>query len=574
MSLKTTARIYLRDALTAFDRAPAEVALAVLSAVLFSYTLELEGPFQAWVQVAVGLFIAFAFAWTATLLHGMRAIDSRRRWTITVIGALGAVLYITVIKDIDEGSETWRAFMLVSGVVLLVLAAPAWMRSEQSASLRLRRINGRFLLRALAIGLYGLALFGGLALALAAITKLFELKLQSNIYGHVFGWIMLVLVPWVIVGGLESYLEPLDRVSDVARVVHRLASFLVPPLLVLYYGILFVYAFRIVLTGELPKNLVSPMVLAAGLLTALAAVLFDPLPEDQRTGHRILRVAPLLFVPLVPLGLWALVMRIEEYGWTEFRLLRVVGLALLLLLAIFGALQFVRRRPFSLRAIPLLLGGALLLAALGPWSVLAIARRDQQGRLAAALREAEVDVRRPVVAGDTTRRVIPRPLFDRINNTAGYLQSHFGVDAVAAVTGVEASRAPRAWSIADYFKLAPAFLDSLPTVVNGSLAVGAPVRLGETVVYRVATPSPQVILQGTDARLMFGGLVLRADLDTLLVYLPGLRRRDQRPLPAITVPVYDATQRKRGDLVVTEAMVVQRRDSVRFDRLDGILILR
>jgi hypothetical protein len=467
--------------------------------------------------------------------------------------------------------------MLVVGVVLLVFAAPAWVNSDQSPSLRLRRINGRFLLRTIAIGLYGLALFGGLALALAAIDNLFELKLHQEIYGHVFGWIMLVLVPWVIVGGLESYLEPLDRVSDVARVVHRLTSFLVPPLLVLYYGILFVYAVRIVTTGELPKNLVSPMVLAAGLLTALAAVLFDPLPDDTRTGQRILRLTPLFFVPLVPLGLWALVLRIDEYGWTEFRLLRVLALTLLFVLALLGALQFLRRRSFSLRVIPVVLGVVLLLAAVGPWSVLAIARRDQQKRLASALQEAQVDVRRAAAPGDTTRRVIPRALYDRINNTATYLQAHFGVEATAAVTGLAARLHPRAESLADQLKLVAASTptDSMPSLIHGSLAVGAAVRAGESTIYRVTSSTATVFLRGTDVVFRLGGLSLHADLDTLLMYLPaGRYQRDQRPLPPLTVPVFDAGQRKRGDLVVLEAMVVQRRDSVRFDRLDGVLILR
>jgi hypothetical protein len=545
MSLQETARGYLRDATTAFNRAPAEVALAVLSAVLLSYAIEGEYRFEAWLQMAVGIFIVFAAAWTGTLLHAMGSISLRNRWALTIAGALVAFVYLLVGADFTLESEVWRAFMLVVGTALLVFGAPAWSADDAEPSLRLRRINGRFILRTLGIGLYGLALFGGLALALAAIDNLFELKLKGQIYAHVFGWIMLVLVPWVIVGGLDSYLEPLDRVSDVARVVHRLASFLVPPLIVLYYGILFVYAVRIITTGEMPKNLVSPMVLAAGLLTAVAAILFDPRPGETRAGSRVLRVTPLLFLPLVPLGFWALGTRINEYGWTEF---------------------LVRRRPFGLRVIPALLGVTLLLAAVGPWSILAFAKRDQQARLSEALRAANVTAQN-ATPRDTARKVIPRELYDRINNTAQYLQSHFGDDAVPL--------GGDGYNFADRLGLRPAINDTLPSSLFGTLPPGTAVLTEVGTVLRIAVSNlPVQVRDGMTIVTIRPGLT--ADIAPVMAHMQvgPMHRREQRRLPGMSVPVLDAAQVKRGDLVVLEAVVEQRRDSVRVTRLEGILILR
>jgi hypothetical protein len=196
MSLKSTARGYLRDAVSAFQNAPAEVALAVLAAALLSYSIEQDQDVAIWMHMAAGIFIAFALAWCGTLLHAMGAIDNVRRWMITIAGALGAAAFLLLIESPLLGSENWRAFMIVAGLIALVFAAPAWVPSDHLPSLRFRRINGRFLLRTIGIGLYGLALFAGLALALSAIDKLFELKLKGEIYAHTFGWIMVVLVPW------------------------------------------------------------------------------------------------------------------------------------------------------------------------------------------------------------------------------------------------------------------------------------------------------------------------------------------------------------------------------------------
>jgi hypothetical protein len=573
MTIKDTARGYLRDALTAFNRAPTEVALAVLCAVLLSVALEGNHPFETWVQFAIAIFIAFACAWTATLLHGMHAISTRTRWLVTLAGALAAALYALLVQDMQREAEGWRALMLVVGVVLLAAAAPAWIAHDQAASLRLRRINGRFLLRAIGIGLYGLALFGGLALALAAIDNLFELELKGEIYGHVFGWIMLVLVPWVIVGGIASYLEPLDQVSDVARVVQRLTAFLVPPLLALYYLILVVYALRILITGELPKNLVSPMVLAAGLLTALALTLFDPAPQDARVGQRALRWAPLLFLLLSPLGMWALAARIDQYGWTEFRLLRVLLLVLLAALALLATVQLLRRRAFSLRVIPVVLGVALVLGAIGPWSVPAAARRDQQARLRAALRAARVDTTRAVT--DTTRQVVPRQLYERINSTGYYLQSHFGEAALAGIVDVPAAQSMRGWSLAEALGLTPAVTDSGPAMpLYGSLSPHARVATAAGTLYRVSAPSPNVTVQGRTLVLNYGAQRLHVGVDPVIAVMQPMRVRTARGLPAVAWPALDDSRATRGELIIFEAVFEQSRDTLRVQRLEGVLLVR
>src|SRR5690606_39228449 len=215
-------------------------------------------------------------------------------------------------------AERWRAFLLVAAAVAWLVAVPAFAGERAGAVQRMRRIDGRILLRLIGAQLYGIALFAGLALALRAIDVLFELRLRSEIYGHVWGWISFVLVPWVVLGGLRDYVRSLDQESAVAGVAQRIALFLVPPLLAVYSVILSAYVVRIFITQEIPKNLVSPLVLAAGGIAALGLLLFDPRPA-ARGVNRWLRIAPALFLPLVPLGMWALVLRTNQYGLTEFR---------------------------------------------------------------------------------------------------------------------------------------------------------------------------------------------------------------------------------------------------------------
>jgi len=440
-----------------------------------------------------------------------------------------------------------------------------------------------------------MALFAGLALALAAVDTLFELELEGEIYGHVFGWIHIVLVPWVVFGGLDDYVRPAEGPDAVASAVQRLTAFLVPPLLALYFLILYAYMVRIAFTGEIPKNLVSPMVLAAGALTALSLLLFDPQPG--RAGfERALRLTPALLLPLAPLGAWALLIRIEQYGWTEFRALRLILLAAFTGLALGATVQLLRRRAFALHVLPVALAVIMLLSVIGPWGVLPLSRRSQQARLQAALTRVEqvpVDTSAaPAPAGqpaeariafgpaarETLRaggkpavitpagpvRTVPALLYDQVQADARYLHTHFGAAALPRQLARFASGEDRWVDFAGALGLrrAPGTGPEADKSIYRRLPREVPVRWSGGTLYRVE-------YQWQDSRRPNAAATVGADSLRLLVRLPeGVLTADLAPLLAApsgnngelpagasVVPMRDATGRVRGELVVLEASV-------------------
>ncbi len=526
MSLSATLRSYLNDTARAFDRAPVEGCMAVFAAVCLSYSIEVDhSPDEAVRAVVAAVLIAFS-AWSATLLHAMGSIRSRTRWIVNgAAGAAGAA-YMLFTGDFGHETEGWRAFMLMGAAILIAFSVPGWARAAGDPVLRLRRINARITLRMAGIILYGLALFAGLAVALAAIDNLFELHLDGDIYGHAFVWIMAVLVPLVIVGGLDDYVSPIDVESDVARVVHRLAGFLLPPLVAIYFLILCVYVVRILLTRELPQNLVSPMVIAAGILGCLSLMVFDP-PADSGVGRRWLRFTPIAFLALTPLGMWALLARIDDYGWTEFRLLRMIALAVLAALALPAAVLVLRRRTLDLRVIPVAFAVALLLGAVGPWSVSAVSRRDQQQRLASALSSADIDPATLSMPRDTVLRVVPGPAYDRIVGASSYLRSHHGPSALTAVVPAY----PDESAYTDYtdfaarFHIAPSPGDSTASPSRGlyaRLGTGARIPTEDGAMYRIMTAGRQDVPAIT--RIAGDTLLIGVEGDTIVVDLePAIR---------------------------------------------------
>ncbi|HEX6307671.1 MAG TPA: DUF4153 domain-containing protein [Longimicrobiales bacterium] len=409
----------------AFEHAPVEVTLSVLLAIAFSWTISTRvDPFPEWFEVAVILLLSGAAAFVATMLHALGALGVRGRWIVTASGAVAAALYGRFALDLELEAQAWRAAALVAAAALIVLGAPA-LAARSGRTERFRRVTGRLVLRMIGVLLYAAALFAGLALALGAVNTLFELDLDARIYLHTFGWVFMVLVTWVVMGGVPDYVRPAEQPGAVGSAVHRMSAFLVTPLLAIYYLILYAYAVRIAITGELPKNLVSPLVIAAGLIAAIALVLFDR-ADDERRSFRSLRAAAPLFVPLSVLGAAAIVLRLNQYGWTEFRGLRLVLLAVLGLLALGAVVMVLQRRPLPLHVLPLALAAALVLSVVGPWSVIALARRSQQARLSAALAEAGLDWNSTAVQDS----IIEAAPFRQMHETSRYLLTHFGRDAL------------------------------------------------------------------------------------------------------------------------------------------------
>jgi hypothetical protein len=578
---------YLSDAGRAFQRAPVEVGALIVVAAVFSYTVQSDTEPDLLGETAITALLIITAAWTGSLLNALGAWTARRRWLVTGAGAVVVGLYAWRVLDLERMTESWRATMFLAAAGLWLLAVPvlAGPRGNvlDGATDRVRGVAARVLLRAFGAGLYSAALFAGLALALAAIDTLFELNLDGRIYAHVAGWIFLVLGPWIVIGGLPEYAQPVEPRREVAGVAHRMTAFLVPPLLVLYYAILYAYTVRIGLTGEVPKNLVSPLVIAAGVLAALALFLFDPRAREAGSS-RLLRAAPPLFLPLAALGIYAVSLRVGQYGWTEFRLLRLIVLAALGLVAAAGTVQLLRRQRFALHAAPLVVAAVLVLGAVGPWGVPAVARASQQARLNAALVEAGMDPVTVQAAPAAEMRTVPHGLYRDIRSTALYLAQFHGPGALPPALAAHATNRE---AVSDLparagLRSAPAPPD-LDRSMAAQLVRDTDIRLAGMTVRRVGygpgrgadAGQAMVVPETTLLRVPVAGEWLTADfgfLGTAIDGEPGRGRSELSP-DAAQLAVHDDSGTRRGTLLVLNIGLQTEAGVVTLRHLDALLLM-
>lgn len=563
--LTRTLRAYAADARSAFTAAPVEVALGVLLAVAFSVQVRsLDFSDDDFGRLAASVALALPLVFALSVLRARGVVSAAVRWTGTIAILAACAGFGAAALHSDRQAQWWRWALLAAGAVMLLMLTAALPRGARDRR-QVWAFAWRVCVRLVGIGLYSVALFGMLAGAVAAVVSLFDLSKPDHLYTDLAGAVFFAFATWIFVGGIHRLSAPAE--AGVPEPVSRLGRWLYAPVLVVYLLILYAYAARVVITGELPRNLVSPLVIAAGLIGLIGAVLLEPVhADDEHRGLSMLvRAVPALLLPLVPLAAWALLARLGEYGWTEFRYARLAGVFAIGVLAVMGTIRLVRRRPPLLTAIPAVFAAVLLLSAVGPWSAPAVSRRDQAGRLRAALREARVDPRRlprePVT--------VDSALYARINSSAAYLAQAHGVGALRRVIPALPDSVRATWRIADQIGILggcrpyrPVFAevawDGGFAGVMGGRVQRVTVRGRDTVAVRMGEATLRVWLQGDGVWVDAGGWRASADLAPLRrVLLTGAEcdPRGER-LPTFRaadalLPVRDASGAVRAQLLVT-----------------------
>jgi hypothetical protein len=473
-----------------------------------------DGDWFPHVAVAVGLAFPVVLALSAAATRN--AVSAPIRWGGSAAVLAAAGLYGALMFDDERNAEFLRfASLLAAGACALALTPRLWRAGDGLDRRRLWRFNVVLLVRTVTSVLYGGALMASLAGAVAAVSSLFELDLPGELYGDLAAAIFLALVPALVAGGIGDATEEPRDTQGANPAVRILGRWLYALVVVVYMAILLAYGAKVAITGDLPENLLSLIVIFAGGFGFIGAAYLDPVHGDGETRYvsLVARAFPAALLVLVPLASWALWVRFDEYGWTEPRYLRFAALLALLVLGALGTLRLVRGRPPLLAAVPLTLGAVALLAAVGPWSAQSVSRRDQRARLEAELRGAGL-LRggAPVALVDSVTDAmpeVPAERYDRIGNLVQYLVNNHGRSTLdGMVTG--ATDTQTGWEVSRRIPLRRGCGDGSGRDRTGMSVMGADETVGMRMPAGTLYDFSSVRLDGTESR---GGVT--ATIDTL-----------------------------------------------------------
>jgi len=436
MGLFASFRRECRRTLRAGLRVPVEILLGGLVAVVGSLVVA-DAGLPGWIQDGILLSLpTFLVVFATSALYEFGRIGRGARWGLTAGWLGGAAAYGTFVWDPELLVEVWRWGYLTGGIFLGVMMVP-WAANPFPAVRRpvaAWHCNVQMGLRVLAAGLYTTFLGLGVVLGLLAFEGLFEVEVSRDTYFHVLIWVYAVGGTWIVATGLPRLSDGTgEGAEQYTRLVYWGASWLALPLLGLYLLILYGYGGKVLLTGEAPRNLLSPLALGAALIGLVTLFLIEPLRRtDERAWLvRLLDAVPLVYLPLLPMPAWALWVRIEQYGWTEFRYLRLLAVVGTALCFGWAAWRVARRRAYSATVLPAVFALLLLFGAFGPSGAPQVVRNSQLSRLQGHL--AQLDSASAPADG----RLAPR---DEARSRVYYLVRHFGMPALDPVLGPDEPR--------------------------------------------------------------------------------------------------------------------------------------
>ncbi|MBK8564474.1 MAG: DUF4153 domain-containing protein [Saprospiraceae bacterium] len=163
----------------------------------------------------------------------------------------------------------------------------------------------------------------------------------------------------------------------------NLTKFILIPIALIYFLILYAFSMKILVTWELPQGWVGKLVLGfsvAGIFTYLLNYLLVKY-DDSQLVKAYKRWFFFVLLPMVVLLFVAIGRRISDYGVTEARYVVATSGVWLLLMSLY----FIFSKKDNIKFIPISLAFFSLLTVVGPFSAFRASERSQKSRLLAVL---------------------------------------------------------------------------------------------------------------------------------------------------------------------------------------------
>jgi hypothetical protein len=369
-----------RDVLARFPWTMAAATIATAAAIAATT----KSADAEWTRLAMVAALGIPLTIALTLLAEERGWPRAAAAGVNVAGIALLILFYFAWPGPERKHEAIRYFQLSAGLHLLVAFLPFVRRRETGA---FWQYNRRLFLGFLRAYLFSQVLFFGLAIALAAVDKLFGVDVPAELYGRTAITIGLVVNTAIFLAVVPVNLQALAADTEYPRVLKVFSQYILTPLVFIYLLILLAYLVKIVAGGEWPSGWIGWLVTSVAVAGLLGFLLIHPL-RDEPDEPWIRTYSRWLFVGLIPAAIMLLVAfwkRILPYGLTELRLLGVLlGLWLLVI-----AVRYTVRQRSGIQLIPFTLAVLFLVTTYGPLSVTRLSVASQASRLRELIAESK-----------------------------------------------------------------------------------------------------------------------------------------------------------------------------------------
>ncbi len=271
--------------------------------------------------------------------------------------------------------------------------------------------------------IFGAIIFGGLSLAVFALQSLFNITIESKVYGNLAVVCFVLFTPIYFLANIPSKEAKHSSEIFYTKMQKILALYILAPILAIYAVILYVYLFKIIAVWELPNGFVSWLVSALALGGLLVIALLSPVREQEhnKVVNFISRWFGLLIMPLLLLMTIGIFRRIDDYGITINR-----GYVLLANLWFYGIYIYLFiSQSRHIKWILISLVGVALVTSMSAWGVAEVTKNSLTHEVAAVLnKQMSIEEAQAKFAQMTQSEK------DRMKSALEYLHRNFGKESV------------------------------------------------------------------------------------------------------------------------------------------------
>jgi len=306
----------------------------------------------------------------------------RKKFSLTYqwIGGLTTVVltvgYYFSLPDQWEGFNFRQIAQLIIGLHLLIAFAPFAQKGEVNG---FWQYNKSLFLQILASALYSFVFFVGLSLALLAVEKLFSVNIHSKWYEDLSVIVFGLFNSLFFFAGIPEKVESLEEKTDYPKGLKIFTQYVLIPLIIVYFAILYAYVLRIVVSGKWPYGWVSYLVLVFAIAGIFSLLLIYPIRKETQNRWMLVftRIFYFALCPLILMLFIAIQRRINAYGITAERYFVFVLACWLTLITLY----FIFSRDKSIKIIPVTLCILVFGTSFGPWGAFSVSKRSQTKRL-------------------------------------------------------------------------------------------------------------------------------------------------------------------------------------------------
>ena len=371
-------RSLLQHAAAVIKRFPFEVLFALTGTLAACVNIEVNDHLNPLVQSWCWRLIMMAnlgllLSLSVTLFAESKALSKQLKFALRLAAAALAVVLMFTVNPYERSADAIRFFLLSLAFHLLVAFAAFINTGSVHA---FWQFNKTIFLRILTSALYSGVLFAGISAAIAAMNFLFNFSFEWDTYVLLWVWIAGMFNTIFFLAGIPQNVKQLEADESYPKGLKIFTQFVLIPLASLYLVILLAYETKILLQWNLPKGMVSNLILGYAVFGILSLLLVFPIRnlEANKWIRTYSRSFYFLMMPLLVLLFLAVGARVFKYGITEYRYFLMV-LALWLL---FISVYFLVSARQNIKLIPITLCILTLLTIYGPQSAFKVSLFSQQ----------------------------------------------------------------------------------------------------------------------------------------------------------------------------------------------------